>query len=293
MLAIVDFVGNRRRNLKIVLIIFSSTAIVLAISLLTKGILTKTSAITVGAYNTNALSSTLILGAFTTLLLIQEAKIKPFKLILFGGVLIEFMAQIFAASRRGVGVHALMLLVYVVIASRMKIDKNRKIKLIGLFVVLFVASYLLLDYFREMINTLVVVQRFLGTASTERGDYLRETYQAIALKLFLSNPIFGVGLGGVTREIGVYSHSLYYELLACTGILGFSLMIGFFTRLLKYFIFKSKKNLYSTKQVILENRMSMWFCLCILLSGIAVVFIYDVSLYYTFGIITAIINVNK
>lgn len=59
-----------------------------------------------------------------------------------------------------------------------------------------------------------------------------------ALDLWLANPFFGVGYNQYVVVSGteVYTHSTYAEILACTGIFGVVIWIGYFFRMVKTLI---------------------------------------------------------
>ena len=56
------------------------------------------------------------------------------------------------------------------------------------------------------------------------GDRIRERNIDIALAIFMSNPIVGVGLGGFHYVSGIiYPHNFFLELLSETGLIGTTL----------------------------------------------------------------------
>jgi len=63
---------------------------------------------------------------------------------------------------------------------------------------------------------------FGGTMSLyEESDQGRNILRNSAFSLFLNNPFFGVGIGGVETYLGVYSHNNFVEIMASLGFIGF------------------------------------------------------------------------
>ncbi len=293
-IAIVTYVDRDKNKLRKVMMAVALSTTLLAISSFTQGVSTYTNAITVGDYNPNALSNCLILGSFCLLMLLIEEKKRFTKIILVAALIVESISQIIVASRRGVIVHACLLLFFFLSVNSVKKTKNKILKWgIGIAVAV-VALLVLLSFFGDFFSELAIVERFLGGNDvTASGDSLRERYQAAAMELFRERPIFGNGFGSVSGRIGAYSHSLYYETLACTGVIGFSIILVMFLRFMYLLKKSSERSLDMEQNVKLKNRLSMWFCLCVLISGIAVVFIYDMVFYIIIGLLVSIINCSR
>ena len=87
----------------------------------------------------------------------------------------------------------------------------------------------------------------------------------------------------------MYSHSMYYETLASTGVLGGFLLFGSILSNM----FKFLKRAKSSKLEELKMKCYMGACgfFVILLSGIAVVSIFDAYFYIMLGILGALGNV--
>lgn len=266
----IDYSYFRFKNLMTVIcvIIFA-----LSVSLLTKGTASYTGALIIGDLNSNVYSAFILLGVMATLFVLCSTNNRFFKILLTGILITECIAQVFAASRRGLIVVFFMLLTYV--HSILSIKYRRKFEYKILTVALVVVFLLILMSQSNELSSLVVVQRLTG--GTTHGDLKRAEYQAVAWKQFLESPFLGNGLASVEGQINVYSHSLYYELLACTGIFGLSILITALIRKMLYFWRKSYVAIKLEKQM--ESRTLAWSVLGLLLTGIAVVFIYDVDFY--------------
>ena len=131
----------------------------------------------------------------------------------------------------------------------------------------------------------LLFERF--SSKVNEGDRLRKVYQAKALSLFLQSPLLGTGLGYVAVYVGMYSHSMYYELLACTGIFGTCILVGnLIVSMVQLFSDSCKfDDNYSDLKIC--ARCMMLFAGAILLGGFAVVYIYDMYFYIILGLIAA------
>ncbi|MBP9988431.1 MAG: O-antigen ligase family protein [Ruminococcus sp.] len=60
------------------------------------------------------------------------------------------------------------------------------------------------------------------------GDEGRAALREQALQMFLRKPLLGNGLGSVYYELGIYSHNLFTDVLAETGIVGLIFFVSLF-----------------------------------------------------------------
>ena len=271
----IDYDKERLKKLFIVVCIVVSA---LSISLLSKGSASATGALVIGDLNSNVYSAFIFLGVMATLYLLGGSNNKLFTVVLFLVFILECFVEFMAASRRGALVLAFMLVTYIhsllIIKYKRKTGNKLVIILIGVIVVLIVLTNLNAD------SSLVLVQRLLGGET--HGDLMRAKYQAVAWEQFLRSPFWGNGLAAVQGEIGVYSHSLYYELLACTGIFGVLVLLVPLIR--KALFFRMVSNQVEDITIKMESRTMFWSIIGFFLTGIAVVFIYDVTFYVFIGI---------
>jgi O-antigen ligase len=175
----------------------------------------------------NDLALALIIGlpfAFVSILLAKNLVRK----LLYGGTFVLMLAGIIATHSRGGFVGLLPVLLYCLLISRQK----KTAVLVSVFLVLGVANFAPQSYWDEMST---ISQ---DAADTEQGTgALRRDYWAIATRMFLGNPILGVGLGNFTWNVPEYqteeqfqrvgrsfagqaAHSIYFTLLAELGIAG-------------------------------------------------------------------------
>ena len=273
MIGIFSCIDYDYKQFKKLMIVISIIVFALSISILVKGTASYTGALVIGDLNSNVYSAFILLGVVSTLFLLCSADNKINSVLLIGILVTECIAQVLAASRRGLIVFVFMLLTYThsLLSIKYKKKPGHKILIILIIFVLFV----ILASQSKNLSSLVVVKRLTG--GTTGGDLKRAAYQSVAWKQFLSSPLWGCGLASVQGEIGVYSHSLYYELLACTGIIGLLFLLLPLAR--KGIIFWKKSTLCYPTETKMEDRTLCWSILGVFLTGIAVVFIYDVDFY--------------
>lgn len=80
------------------------------------------------------------------------------------------------------------------------------------------------------LDNTVLGTRFQRTAGDPRLDTTRYGLYAVGIRVFLSEPVTGVGLGGfgAASRTGMYSHSDYIEPLATTGLPGLLIYLGIY-----------------------------------------------------------------
>lgn len=287
MIGIYVYIGTNIRKLKNIAVTLMIAGFLIAISSLTKGIVTNTGAITIGNLNTNSLSSYIILSLIAITYLFILNKNKKVRIILAVITAVETVSQVNAASRRGVVVliFIILYLCFIIVQN----ESNNK-NLSKIFLVLMVISVLffILINMNSLMEKLLIIQRLTG--NLDAGDLARKQYQAIAWDIFKSSPIFGGGLDAVKTYIGAYSHSLYYETLSATGIVGALILFMYILGLLKKFYAFAR----CEDSCVLErsiSSISCWNIIAILLNGYAVVMIYDFYFYILIGLIASALHI--
>ena len=268
----VYFYVTSHQRLVILLYVISISVFCLACSLLIIGESSNTGAIVIEDLNANLFAVYINLGLAAELLLLCYADNIRSIIMIWALIVLEFYSQFIAASRRGILIFLFLLGVYLTILR----FKKTSYKIAVIAVLILIGATLLLYVNPSSISDSTMLIRLHGERT--KGDLLREDYRQVALKLFKESILFGKGLGCVANRIGVYSHSLYHETLACTGCFGAFLMILFYG---KYLLFFGK--LLGKPDLTLKDKsiitVTLGFIISILLSGIACAFIYD-SIYY-------------
>lgn len=265
--------------------------IMICLSSLANGHVTNTGAIIVGTLNANVESSLLALGVTSSMLLLFCSRTQKFeKIILLASILIFVKTQIDCASRRGFAVLVFLIVAGLLVAIRTRYRDNKAVKWLTLLAV--ICGFLaILTTISETLGGSVLFERF--SSKGNEGDRLRKVYQAKAFSLFLQSPLLGTGLGYVAVYAGMYSHSMYYELLACTGIIGTTIIVGVLViDMYRLFLYSNRIN-QNNEDLIICARCMMLFALAVLLGGFAVVYIYDMYFYVMLGLIASACKVIR
>lgn len=152
-------------------------------------------------------------------------------------------------------------------------DKNRsKFKRILVFLatisMFFIGMYYISNYF---FNT-AIYERLLiiGSGANTRSELFKS-----AIDYWKQSPIIGIGFGQyqIWSPVKLYSHSVYAEILSCTGLLGGLLFFGI---MFKYTIQLIKCNLFCLKSQKYDFRMALAMILIEWILGIGQIHIYSV-----------------
>lgn len=265
----------------------------LCIAVLTTGTeVTAAGAIGLETLNVNLLSCFITFQIYTALVLMVKAK-KMGKIIYTASIIMALLIQVLTASRRGfiIATFFCILAVFCVIIPRYtKKYSARRVTWVALLlgvviiVIVYLGSYILHE------TTLGV--RFSGKFVS--GDTLRNYYKVVARQQFEKHPILGVGLNGLESIMGVYSHSLYYETLACTGLVGAIALFATLLLLGKKIFKNTFRTVSHDPDDLYVSRLSLlFFLVAIGVSGVVVTMIYDFWFYICLGILVAVTVVNR
>lgn len=286
LLGIFLYVDGKRRKFKHILVAICLTTILMFISIHFSSIVYRSGAITFGrasGMNTNVLSSIVCLGLFSALYLLFDSRNRTVIFLLIIYIAYCMYIQILAASRRGFIVLFFMLILSLYSFVQIKYRKRIIVKILGVLSLL-LGIYLIYTYLSNNSSSIALMQRFATRDSM--GDQNRVFYMHTSLDLFKQSPIVGMGLGSVEKSIGIYSHSLYLELLASTGIVGTGILLGpLFICEIIYTAKKSISNNSTSIRNIISCRLVLIFIISILLGGIGVVYIYDLYFYIMISLI--------
>lgn len=176
--------------------------------------------------NPNTLGVIMIIGIFTTLYLSKNKGLFFPLLIVFS----ELYVIVLTASRKALIAVILILLLWV---FEMLLSKDKEIKIyrkvLGLLFLLLgviISLYYLRTFYLD--SSLYIRLLNFDSGLSDRTDLLNK-----AFALWKTSPIFGIGFDQVKLYIGLYSHSTYYELLACSGVFGIITWLFFFIPFLK------------------------------------------------------------
>lgn len=284
--------GNNPQYFERILWCFCISITLLACTVLIRGVeVSSSGALGLEGINSNSMSSYFLIMMFCSFLLMyrNRKRIQMIFLILMNSLIVT--VQIATASRRGFIVLVMFLFLGIVfgIIPLKSNTKSKKRFIFYTFLILAIAVTLIILQEYILSNT-ILGARLLG--AYDNGDLARARYQVFALEEFKKHPFLGIGIGGIAHYMGAYSHSMYYEVFSCTGVvLALVFLIGLF-RLGFGFLNIGRKVLIcrGEKAIIYLSFICFTFWLCLIVSGIAVVMIYDFHFYFSVALLSASIR---
>ncbi len=268
-----------------------SVALLGIVSLVAGIAITSAGAKGIEGLNTNTMSSFFMIMVFCSFYLLWKNRKTIINLLLIFMNMIVMVAQISAASRRGFIIIVLFIflsIIFAVIPYKSKYSSKKKI---ALYIFSAAMIAIALVYFKNyLLDNTVLGARLLG--SFDGGDIARQKYQVFALEQFLAHPILGIGLGGIAYHMGAYSHSMYYELISCTGlVLTTVFLCGFFRFGRKCWkLNRLNRRLQTNGEIVYITAECFFFWVSLLISGYAVVMIYDIYFYLSLALLAAILK---
>lgn len=155
------------------------------------------------------------------------------------GVNVAFALSLFFAKNR---ISKVELLAYSLIGVQLLLTTSARQALLAFVVVMALRYYLGKSEGRKVnigailgvglifMVSLWVLQAFGGEVvnkTLEQGDEGRSIRYALAVSLWQNNPLFGVGIGGFSKNVGFanYPHNMFLEILCECGIIGLLLVL--------------------------------------------------------------------
>ncbi len=179
-----------------------------------------------------------------TFYMVLTEKSKPLKLILIGITSIIFFALITTVSRGGIiGLGGMLLIL--TFKSKKKI-----LTIIAACIMLVIFINTMPQNLRERFDKTQVIANARGTGDGDIDSTTRRYYLAQAgWRIFLSHPLFGIGVGNYYYENRNYApvsagraHNMYLEMMAELGIIGILLFLGII-----FYTFKSLSRIIKSK----------------------------------------------
>ena len=236
--------------------------------------------------NTNTFSSYILMANFSAFALTLKSKKNIYMLLVVVFTCLSVYTQLLLASRRGIISFMLFVLpsFYLIVLYKYK----SKALLFG-FVLLVLFSLFIASQVLDWQNY-NIFERFYMTGY--EGDDLRYYFYVEAWRMFQDKFFLGYGLGGFTQRIGVYSHSLYAELISCLGIVGTIIFVVFILFDNLVFLFKTIKNkLYTSGVNNPFNILLILYLLNIICCGFFIVYFSDMFFYIILSIFYSYRNI--
>ena len=286
LLVIINYVGNNKRKYYNIVGVLCFTVALISVSSIISPTIVTNGAISVGTLNTNVLSTYIMVGVLCNFILFNAFDNLLLRVVMILITAIEFVVQINCASRRGIIV--LLILIFGFFHTMISIKlKKKTISKLALFTViaLIVVHF---AFFSNMLSESILFARFKGAFN--EGDLIREIVQETAIDLFKNHPILGAGAGAIQIVQGTHSHSMYHETLGCFGLVGFIILVLSFASgtLIMYRQSKLKSEIIEKS----EFRILFWGMISSIISGFAVVNLYEPIFYLWLACIVSYLNVS-
>lgn len=187
----------------------------------------------------NDFGALMAFGCFAVILYFGYSKIKS-ETFRMGGIAASSMiliVELFISGSRKSFYAIAVLFSLLVIMCNGKIKRLDGRKIIAFLLVFLVGVFIANKYLMPNVESTSLYERLWGRkveALTESNES-RVNFYRLALKDFLSNPIFGLGFNNFYYVHGNYTHSTFADPLACSGIfsiLYFMPYVSIFRRLL-------------------------------------------------------------
>lgn len=205
---------------------FLPIAIIAIVNVLISGELGEKGRLSIGT-NENQMGIT---AAYIYLFIFYTCKKKDWKSWIYNIVAIALFVVVALSGSRTALLDAVAFTIAVLMFEKYDVNIFRLIwKVIKIAVLLAIIIFVLMrvDIFYNTVGNRLetlftfVTEGDIADASAVTRDYMKEA----AIKIFENNPVLGVGLNNFkyVSRFDTYSHSTYYELLSCLGIIGFAL----------------------------------------------------------------------
>lgn len=180
--------------------------------------------ITLGPHNNpNTLAHVMIIGIYATVVSKRSVIKKQILTVLI--VLLLSYVVVQTGSRKGLISIGILLLIWIISNIRLlKWQANKRTYILSLIgIILFIS--VIIWYFRTYYKDSAISYRFMRLMNDEEDSANADRVQLyeFAFSLWKEHPIFGVGFNQFRVHCweNTYSHSVYAEVLSCTGTIGF------------------------------------------------------------------------
>ncbi len=151
-------------------------------------------------------------------------------------------------TKKGIAIFALGLTILYLSKSRNIIKSIFRLTIVAVLVYLLYLVLMNNPLFYQAIGRRfeLMISGFTGDSVTDGSTRARLHFIEIALEVFKSSPLFGVGNDGfryLNNFEFTYSHNNYTEILANLGIIGFVIYYSFFTGIIKKTIIIARENI--------------------------------------------------
>ena len=200
-------------------------------------LLTVNGRVTLGEdFNANTLGVILMFGSWFVIFTMNGDKTGIVRIsITFALLLLLLYVIILSASRKAVFGYAFFVLAWFVQMFIGGSAKTKKIiRIVGMPLLVVLGIYIYQRFSDSFIDASEILFKRMDTVEEGMSD--RESIIKESWSVFLDNPIIGVGLDNnrFHTAMKLYAHNSYFELLACTGIIGAFIFFSLYYKMLAY-----------------------------------------------------------
>lgn len=239
--------------------------------------------------NPNTAGIVMLIGIFM-IIYIAFSKLNGLSLALsFIGIIFLTYAITITASRKSLIAAIVTIAAWIIITiarNWMRFSGLQKFGILVLFGI--IAIFIIIFFIPFFVDSNIYKRLFSDT--TNQGDENRIKMYAYAVELFNEHPLFGIGYDQFKVVYGVYSHSLYAELISCTGFFG---TILYFTAYISVII-KQLKLFLRTKDIPTKNRAIMLALMLVIMLflGAGVILYYTIQINIFIAIVISFYTIN-
>ena len=240
--------------------------------------------------NVNTIGTTLAFGIGFILYLLIAKDNKPIKWV-FGiaGIGVLLVGVMLTVSKKAIVAGGALIVLWIILCYRFTFAKLKSKWKLLIFLVLITSGIFLYKWFTSRyafqleVFTYRMSNLYIGESDQARIQLIKEGFVT-----FLSHPFFGVGFNNARfySVYNTYTHCLYTEALACTGIIG-TLIFGY-TLVRPWVIISEKRKSYKRIDQILNTRTKYLLAIFVVFFAInfTQIAFYAQNLMYVLAIIT-------
>lgn len=134
--------------------------------------------------------------------------------------LFQFVLCLLSGGRGGVALAVVLLFYYITVHKGIR----SVLYIIAIVFFVYLSIPILLNFLNSYLDVNAIgLERVLESFANGINDSNRQKLRSLAWSFFLESPVFGHGIGSIFYFIGTYSHNLFTDMLAETGVIGFIL----------------------------------------------------------------------
>lgn len=286
------YISNKDKNIYFFIKFFIIFSFIIAMNTIFWGFNYKLGRISLGlSNNPNLLGIIIVIGIWCILYTLDLKKLL-YSIFGLGAILMLVYVIVLTGSRKSF-ISSLLLILYWLLFIALKDIKTFKFKakiksIISLLLLFGAGYYLFSQIFIDSLISIRLIDLF------KSGIGIRGEMYITAFDLFKESPFIGIGFDNyrAVSVYGTYSHSVFAEALACTGIVGIILYFSPYIIITKNYIeivkIRKLDNLLLKKSKLMIGLFGV-----LLFLGTGVIHFYEMTSTIAFGMIIAFYTINN